>query len=124
MKKYTQQESTIQNLQTQNQMLNEQLQDYEEGRKGKMKVQVMSDYDTESQGTEMMEVASMRSFSSAGSSKFASQGLQKKLKAVKETEAEQDPNSGTRTSRRSRLFSNDRIPTMEELCGEAPKPVQ
>lgn len=82
MQKYTQQESTIQNLQTQNQMLNDQLQDYEEGRKGKVKVQVMSDYDTESQGTEMMEVASMRSFSSAGSSKFASKGLQKKLKAV------------------------------------------
>ena len=84
----------------------------------------MSDYDTESQGTEMMEVASMRSFSSAGSSKFASKGLQKKLKAVQETDSEQDPNSGARTSRRSRLFSKDHIPTMEELSGEAAKPTQ
>ena len=69
-----------------------------------------------------MEVASMRSFSSAGSSKFASKSLQKKLSAVKETEAEQDPNSATRTSRRSRLYSiNDHVPSMEELSGEVSK---
>mmetsp|Transcript_4882 Transcript_4882/g.5950 ORF Transcript_4882/g.5950 Transcript_4882/m.5950 type:complete len:86 (+) Transcript_4882:2154-2411(+) len=78
----------------------------------------MSEGSSESQATEMMEMRSERSYSSShGGSQFNFRGKSNPtLKVVAERDSENEPNSGTRTSR---ARDSDHVPTMEELIEEA-----